>query len=29
MMRIKLPRGRVLDGPTLAEFKRDRDAPRT
>jgi murein DD-endopeptidase MepM/ murein hydrolase activator NlpD len=24
-MRIKLPRGRVLDGPTLAEFERDRD----
>jgi murein DD-endopeptidase MepM/ murein hydrolase activator NlpD len=24
-MRIKLPRGRVLDGPTLAEFERERD----
>ena len=24
-MRIKLPRGRVLDGPTLADFERDRD----
>jgi murein DD-endopeptidase MepM/ murein hydrolase activator NlpD len=23
-MRIKLPRGRVLEGPTLAEFERDR-----
>jgi murein DD-endopeptidase MepM/ murein hydrolase activator NlpD len=24
-MRIKLPRGRVLDGPTLADFERERD----
>jgi hypothetical protein len=24
-MRIKLPRGRVLDGPTLAGFEKDRD----
>ena len=24
-MRIKLPRGRVLDGPTLASFEKDRD----
>src|ERR1700729_2023241 len=25
LMRIKLPRGRVLDGPTLAGFEKDRD----
>src|SRR5262249_49396568 len=24
-LKIKLPRGRVLDGPTLANFERDRD----
>ena len=24
-MRIKLPRGRVLDGPTLSQFEKDRD----
>jgi hypothetical protein len=24
-MRIKLPRGRVLDGSTLAQFEKDRD----
>src|SRR5262249_5418076 len=28
-LKIKLPRGRVLDGPTLANFERDRDRSNT